>query len=351
MYHEKIMEYSFNQKKIFPIVEVDHDIIPHLGGIGVKDFFMNKQKCAYAWKIATDSLKKYFRNLFPMRKPSPAPLSYGHLISIGAPVTIPDDGEPNVSPFAHSIDEAIEILKERKGKDFSKNEMFQHYLDVWSYLKMIFPEDNIPFTGFNHQGPLTSAVLMRGLDFCFDIFDEPEKCKKFLRLLTESIIDYVKLCRKINGQPAIQRSGSIADDFASLIHPVMWDEFVITYWNLIYESLCSGKDRFVHVENLLPVHLKHLKNAKITYYQPSVSEKITLENIKGNLDPGISFDWLLYSYHITGMTNKQIEDWVDKTVHAGVSVIRTQFGAYAHQRNKLDRIVMFFKAFEKYKNS
>ena len=342
------MEYTYNKNEIFPIVEVYHDVIPYLSGIGIKDFFMDKQKCAYAWKTATESLYGYFGDLFPMRKPSPAPLSYGHLISIGAPFVIPNDGEPNVLPFAHSIDEAIDILKRRDGKDFSKNEMFQHYVDVWRFLRKSFPEEDISFTGFNHQGPVTSAVLMRGQDFFYDIYDEPKKCTEFLQLLTDSIIDFIKLCRKINEQPEIQENGSIADDFASLIPPAMWDEFVITFWNHIYESLCSGNDRFVHVENLLPDHLKYLKNAKITHYQPSVSEKITLQNIKENLDPRISFDWLLYSYHITSMTDEQIEDWVDETVHSGVTKIRTQFGAYAVQRNKLDRITMFLKAFDKY---
>ena len=343
------MKYYYNQKEIFPIVEVYHDVIPYLSGIGMKDFYMDKEKCVNAWKTSTKILKGYFGDLFPMRKPAPAPISYGHLISIGAPVTIPDDGEPNVTPFVSSVDEAIDLLKERKGKDFSKNELFQHYLDLWSYLKSSFPEEDIPFSGFNHQGPVTSAVLMRGQDFFYDIYDEPEKCGEFLKLLTESTVDFIKLCRKINNQPEIQENGYIADDFASLIPPAMWDEFVVPFWNQVYESLYKGKERFVHVENLCPDHLKYLKNAKISHYQPSVSEKITLENVKENLDPGITFDWLLYSFHITGMTDKQIEDWVDKTVHAGVSNIRTQLGAYTHQINKFDRIVMFFKAFDKYR--
>ena len=129
----------------------------------------------------------------------------------------------------------------------------------------------------------------------------------------------------------------------------MWDDFVIPYWNQMYEGLCNGEKRFVHVENLAPEHLKYLKKARIAHYQPSVSEKITLDNIKVNLDPDITYDWLLYSYRITEMTDKQIEDWVDKTVNAGVSIIRTQMGAFTHHRNKLDRIVVFFKAFEKYR--
>ena len=50
------------------------------------------------------------------------------------------------------------------------------------------------------------------------------------------------------------------------------------------------------------------------------------------------------------MTNEEIQKWVDITVQAGVSIIRTQFGSYAHQVNKLDKIAFFIKAFDKYKD-
>jgi len=343
------MKYSYNQKELFPTVEVYHDVIPAIAKVSMNDFYMDKKKCAYAWKKGTEVLKDYYGDLFPMRKPSPPPISYGHLISIGAPVTIPEDGEPNITAFAGSIDEAIDILKEKKGMDFSANQWFQHYLELWDYLKTEFPEENIPFSGFGDQGPLTSAVLMRGQDFLLDLYDEPEKCKVFLELLTDSTIDFTKLIRRINNQPEIQPNGGIVDDHASLIPPAMWDEFVIPYWDQRFNGIYSGPSRFVHVENLFPAHLKYLKHAKITHYQPSVSDMITLEAVRDNLDPDITVDWLLYSYYITGMTDEQIQAWVDEVVQAGIAIIRTQFGAYAYQENKFDRIKAFFAAFDKYK--
>ena len=361
------MKYSYNQKEIFPYVEYGISAVAYLSGIGMRDIFLNKQKCAYAWKTANEELKKYFGNMLPTRKPEiltkyfcdfalirkpvPPAISYGHLISIGAPVTFPVDGEPNVSPFAHSVDEAIDILKERKGKDFSEHEIFRHYLDIWDYLKQSFPEEEIPFVEFKAEGPITSAHSMRGEGFFYDIYDEPEKSREFLGLLSDSIIDFVKLCRKINGQQEIQEGAYIADDLASLMSPDMWGEFVIPFWKQIYEGLCNGKERCIHVENLVPEHLKYLKQAEIAYYQPSVSPKITLESIKENLDPGIAFDWMLTSFQIIDMTEKQIEEWVDNTVHAGVTNIRTQFGDNTIRGKKLDRIEMFFKAFEKYRDS
>ena len=343
-------KYSYNGKEIRPYMDIGPDIVPCISGITMKEFYTDYVKCAEAWKTATKFLKEYYGDLFPASIPDGAPLSYGHLVSIGAPITIPEDGEPNVSPFASSIDEAIEILRERKGKDFSDNPLFRHYMDMCKYFQEAFSENRFYFRGFGAEGPITSVVLMRGQDFLYDIYDEPEKSKEFLYLITDSVIDYVKFCRRINGEPEISNYGGICDDFSSLIPPDMWEEFVIPYWNQEYEGLSNGTYRYMHVENLTPKHLKHLIKSKLTHYQPSVSDALTIENIKANLDPTIPFDWMLYSYRIIYMTEEEIEKWVDSTVESGVQTIRSQMNAYTYLEKKLNKSHEYFGAFEKYKH-
>ena len=342
------MEYSFNGKKISPIIEVISDIVPYLGGITMREFYTDYKKCASAWKIAVKFLKEYYGDLIPIPTPSGAPLSYGHLISIGSPITFPENGEPNASPFAGSVNEAIDILKERKGKDFSDNPMFQHYMDMGKYFGEEFHGGRSYFGGFGAQGPLTSAVLMRGQDFLCDIYDEPEKSKEFLFLMTDSIIDYIKFLRRINGEPEMSNGMGMTDDFASLIPPDMWDEFVIPYLDQECKGLSNGSYRYMHIENLTPKHLRNLKKLGLNNFQPSVSDALTIENIKANLDPSIAFDWMLYPYRIIFMTDKEIEDWVDSTVQAGVTTIRTEICAFTCQQNKLEKGFAFFKAFDKY---
>ena len=90
-----------------------------------------------------------------------------------------------------------------------------------------------------------------------------------------------------------------------------------------------------------------MQSAHITHFQPSVSDLLTIENVKANTD--IPFDWLLYAFRITQMNDQKIQDWVDYTVQAGITLIRTQFGQFTIEANKLDRIKAFYKAFEKYK--
>ena len=74
---------------------------------------------------------------------------------------------------------------------------------------------------------------------------------------------------------------------------------------------------------------------------------LTIDNIKANTD--IPFDWLLYAFNITHMSDQEIQEWVDRTVAKGITLIRTQFGRFTIEEGKLDRIKAFYKAFEKYK--
>ena len=140
--------------------------------------------------------------------------------------------------------------------------------------------------------------------------------------------------------------GSLADDFASMISPSLWPEYVIPYWNTYFENTTSGINRFLHCENTCPEQLRYLKDAGITMYQPSVAQRLTLDNVRANT--GVPFDWLVYAYRVTEMSDTQMQKWVDSAVEAGVTRIRTQFGKYAWSTGKIDRIEAFCRAFEKY---
>jgi len=344
-------KYSYNGKDIRPVIDVYmSEFVSYFGGITWREVYMDFEKFVKAYNTAKEYLTDYFKGLINVPYPNVS-LSYGHLASLGASVTFPIDGEPNMSAFAGSIDEAIDILKASKGKDFSVNPLFQHYMDMCGYFKEAFNESKFTFRGFGYQGPLTSAMLMRGQDFLYDIYDEPEKCKEYLRLMTDSIIDYAKFCRKINGESEFSNGFGICDDFASMIPPDMWDDFVVPYLNQEYEGLSNGAFRHLHAENLTPKHLKYLPKVKLNNFQPSVADALTLQNVKENLDPGITLDWLLYGYVIIFMTDSEIEEWVDTTIKAGASVARTQIGALCFKHNKQDIVFTFLKSFDKYLQS
>ncbi len=342
-----MVKYEYKGNEIYPIVEIYHDAIVYLGGITMREFYQDKVKCAKAWRIAGEKIHEYFGDLLSIKNITGPPISYGHIICLGSPVIFPENTEPNVRPMLASIDEGIDLLLKKRDIDYSQHPLFKHYYDICGYLKEQFPEQNVQFSGMGYEGPITTAVLLRGHDFIYDIIDEPEKAKIFLTMLTNSIADFCHFINRVNGIPEVNPNGAgLCDDFASLISPNMWPEFVIPYWNQYYEKITTGK-RWLHCENLAPEHIKYLKEVNLSHFQPSVSKMLTIENIKENTD--VPFDWLLYAFEIIEMNDLQIEEWVEKTVQAGITHVRTQFGRYACENNKLDRILAFYKAFEKYK--
>ncbi len=348
------MKYVYQGKEIFPTVEIYPDVIPHISGITDHQFYTNPELCIKAWKDARVAISEYFGDfsqlLTLMKKPTAPGLSYGHLVSLGAPLKLPvNDGEPNVKPFAEDIDEAIEIMKSKKDVDFGDNDVFRYYLEMNAALQKAFPEVEIaPTSGYGYEGVITSAVLMRGQDFLCDIYDEPEKAHEFLQLMSDSIIEFKKFINRVNGQPERSRYLWMCDDFASLITPSLWPEFVVPYWNQYFDNLSvEGSRRTVHCENMHPTQLRYLKDVKLAHYQPSVATALTIENIKENTD--VPFDWLLYAFNIVKMTDEEIEAWVDHAVQSGIRKVRTQFGRHAWREGKMDRILAFYKAFEKYR--
>ncbi len=342
-------KYSYNGTPIYPVAEYLHNLIPYLGGITDGEFYRNTDKCIAAWREANAQISAYFGDRLALRIPCAPPLSYGHLVSLGVPLERPEEGEPNIHSCADSLDAAIAFMEERKNIDFGTAKECRRYMEMNAAIRKEFPQFNVfPLAGYGLEGAITTAVLIRGQDFYCDLYDEPEKVHTFLTLVNESVINFRKFFNRTNGwQEVNPNSAHLADDFASLISPAMWSEFVIPYWTRYYEGLCSGTKRFLHCENLQPAHLKYLKDAGVTHYQPSVSDALTIEIIRENTD--IPFDWLLYEYRVVEMSDAEIQAWVDHAVESGVTEIHTQFARYAWQAGKMDRILAFYNAFEKYR--
>lgn len=358
-----MLQYAYKGNEIRPWAGYSpYHIYAYFADVSAREYFNNPRAIAHAYRVGSEKIKAYFGDLLPVLGPHPFPFSYGHLVCLGGEYEMPENTEPNVHPFAGSADEAIRILKEKKGMDFGSHPLVRHYVDLNDALRRELPGMEIPFYGPHPQGPFTSAMLMRGVDFIYDIVDEPDKAEELLSLMTDSIIEYRRFLAQMNGLPFPDPDGSgihdgmpprypfgpaLMDDFAAQASPDMWPRFVIPFWNRIYESATTGPHRFLHCEDMKPPHLQYLQDAKITYYQPSVSNHLTVDIIKAHTD--VKIDWLLYSFRIVDMTDSEIQEWVDQTVEAGVRVIRTQFGPHTHRKGKMDRILAFFKAFEKYR--
>ena len=93
------------------------------------------------------------------------------------------------------------------------SEWMQRYLAMRE--EMCLELGNLPPLGAGQEGPITSAVLLRGDKFFLDVLDEPEVAHHLLGVVTQTFINFVRYTRRINGQPSGQHS--IADDMAGML--------------------------------------------------------------------------------------------------------------------------------------
>lgn len=322
-------------------VEIYHDIVPYLAGISTRAFFQDTDLLIAAWKIATEWTLDTFHGRLKPRTPSAAPNSYGHLLCLGAPLRQPEYAEPNIAPVTDSLCEAIRLLEAARGMDYTACPVFRQYAEASKRVRAAFPDAPL-LGGLGVEGPITSSALFMGEAFYMDALEQPEETQRFLSLMTDSIIAFKHQVNAFMGRPPIEPGGTwLADDLASMLPPHLWDRLVVPSWRRFRAGTTSGERFFVHCEAVVPAQLPFLERAGVTFYQPSVSPKLTLNDMRGI---GLPFDWLLYAYHVTDMKDAAIQQWVVRAAQAGAQNIRTQLGAYIVSINKVDRIHAFLDA-------
>lgn len=295
-------------------VPVSYEVFPHLAGISLREFHLNPSACAESFRAGGRKIKELFGADIHIPTCYCPPLAYGHVACLGSPVAFPENGAPAVKPILASAGNGIHLVK-RHGA-FPDNPLFREYLKMRDALRREFPSETVAFTGFGMEGPITTAVLLRGQDFFIDLYDCPEATKKFLCLLTESIIEFVYFCREINDLPRRSNSGCLCDDFAALIPPHLWSEFVFPYWEQYYRGVTTGI-RNLHCEDLSPQHLRFFKDLQIASFDPDKSSKLTPRIISREID--IPFAWSLQSFDYPRMSHEQIVDWVQDAKRDGAS--------------------------------
>lgn len=294
---------------------VSYEVFPYLAGIPLRLFHLEPSACVKSFRLGREALREIFGDDIPVPACYCPPLSYGHIACLGTEVLFPENGAPGVRPVCSSIDEGIRVM--RAETVFENNELFKLYLRMQVYLQKEFPEEKVAFSGFGWEGPITSAVLLRGQDFYVDLYDYPEKAKEFLNMLTTSIIRFTRFCATVNSDPEVSpRGGGLCDDFAALIPPDLWPEFVLPYWDQYYKGITTGS-RSLHCEDLSPAHLKYLKTLNVASFDPDKSSKLSPTIIARNTE--VPFAWSLQSYEYACMTIQDVEDWVLESVAGGAS--------------------------------
>ena len=248
-----------------------------------------------------------------------AGVSYGHVNCLGCPLVFPEGSEVAHEPIYDTLEQGVRELK--KDVDFTKAGLFPFYLDLWEKLKRAFPGEDIQFSGFGFEGPVTTAWCLRGHDFFTDIHDQPELVKQYLGLVTASIVKYRAVVRAVNNEPPFPAAAaSVCDDVAAMIAPDLWPELVVPFLEAYFSEQTDG-GRSAHIEDMKPEHLKYVDELALDGYDPSVSPSLTPALVRDGCSA--PFGWRLNEGEYAHMTSDEVRAFVFNAAADGASSVRT----------------------------
>ncbi|MFH0963831.1 MAG: uroporphyrinogen decarboxylase family protein [Planctomycetota bacterium] len=140
-------------------------------------------------------------------------------------------------------------------------------------------------------GPVTFARTMRGDDFFIDLYESPDCAHKLLDFGTEFHLAFQRERRRYGGNPK-EELMHIADDFAGMISPKMWPEFVLPYWRRIFEERgvrAGSRTIMLHSELMNPEQqMLAVRDLPINCIECGEDPNVTIEDMNAT---GLEYWW------------------------------------------------------------
>jgi len=234
--------------------------------------------------------REMFNELYGLPKDGIGPTysSYVEASQLGAKVIFPKDNMP--MPKRDLVVKEPRNVYKLKILDPYKEGLMSRAIKTYYFMKRKV-KDKIPVGLGGTEGPITTAVILRGQDFFVDIILHPEEMKKLLELVTETSLLLREVIEKVTGKKT--EATGIADDFSGLLSPEQYEEFAYPYQKKIYEAY-GQKGRRLHSELLRREHLKFLHKLGVTHYDPGTDQYLKVKDILAEI-PNIPFSFNLKS--------------------------------------------------------
>ena len=131
------------------------------------------------------------------------------------------------------------------------------------------------------------AVLLRGAQFFLDCLVDPARAHWLLSMCTDTYIAFVRATCQATGA-TLGGGVGIADDHSGNLSPAMWPEFVLPYYERIYEQLKAAR-RSMHTELVRRAHLPLLRQLCLAHINVGENQYLSVKDLIEELD--VPFDW------------------------------------------------------------
>ena len=227
--------------------------------------------------------------------PAPAPklpgFAYSHVSALGAPVTFAPGSEPNVAPILGS---PADIDRLREPADYLSRGVVPQRLRLLDELRTRHPEAPL-MIGHLYEGPVTTAALLMGPEFFTLPYDDPARAHRLLSFCVDSAVNYAHTLLDYFGADRAPGPVLIPDDFAGMFPPPVFQEFVLPYWERLYDGM-EADTRGLHSELLRVDHLPFLTRLNIAIYDPCSDQYLTPKLMRERCP--VPFQSEILSWHV-----------------------------------------------------
>jgi hypothetical protein len=252
--------------------------------------------------VAYEAVKPLAERLgVPAPVPRLAGFCYTHLAALGCEVVASEHAEPTVRPLIETT-EQIDHLREPD--DYLAAPTIRQRLRVCEQLRRRHPESPLSI-GHRLEGPITTAAMVMGPAFLMLIYDDPVRAHRLLDFCVQSAINYAHTIGDHFG--IRQRPGPVGfpDDLAGMLPPAMFPEFVLPYWERLYQAL-GATSRSLHSELLRVEHLPLLAEVRMEVYDPCADQYLTPELLAEHCP--CRFTGAIHPWQLRDLSAKELEE-------------------------------------------
>ena len=212
--------------------------------------------------------------------------AYEGVAALGGQLVFPEDHQSMIANQGRILT-TPEQVDSLAVPDPWESDRFRLQVDQYHELKRRFGD--LAGGGMGGQeGPITTAGLLRGEQFFVDCAVDPDRAHRLLDVCTEMFIRWRRVVMEVTGSTRPTVAG-ICDDYAGMLGPDMFPEFVVPYYRRIYETLGTHGGH-LHTELVRREHLPHLHGLGLTSINFAEDDYLSIAEVQQEL-PDVPFSW------------------------------------------------------------
>jgi uroporphyrinogen-III decarboxylase len=266
------------------------------------DYYTNLETYLHTERVFPDRFEQAtgYRPASDLAVPMTA---YEGVAALGGELHFPAEHQPMIHNQGRIVQTAQQI-DALQAPDPRQCPRFQRHVETWHVLRDRYPDQRIGLSA-GQEGPVTTAVLLRGTDFFLDCALDPPHAHQLLQACAETYVAFVRAAREVTGTPPQGGGLGIADDHAGNLSPAMWPTYVLPYYERIYAQLGATR-RSMHTELVRTGHLPLLKRLGLDHINYGETQYLGVRDVVEGL--GVPFDWHIKTVpHMLQGTPAQIQ--------------------------------------------